>query len=370
MKVLITGSQGFIGKNFMTALKRKTGIEIFEFNEGDGFEYLSSFIFNIDFIYHFAGCNRPTDVNDFYSINKNLTAQLVALIQEKELKIPILFTSSIQVENDNDYGKSKLAAENIIETYSMEDFVSVYIYRLPNVFGKWSKPNYNTVIATWCYNVIHGKEIKIDYANKTLSLVYIDDVVDAFLTHLTDDKIRHFKTFFDVKPVYTVTLKEIADYIKSFNLTRESLVLEQVGNGFVRALYATYLSFLPKDDLSFQITSHCDDRGGFIEILKTIGSGQFSISTSKPGVVRGNHYHDTKNEKFLVIKGSALIQFRHVLEEEAFDYYVSDEKYEIVDIPPGYTHKITNIGSEEMILVVWANEVFDINKPDTYYEEV
>ncbi len=370
MKILITGSSGFIGKNLKQTLKRKSGLEIIEFDKKNKIEELDSLLDGVSFIYHLAGENRPKNDSDFKKNNVDLTQSIVRAIENKGLKIPILITSSTQAELNNEYGRSKLAAEKIIEEYSIKNFVAVYIYRLPGVFGKWSKPNYNTVIATWAYNITHNIDISIDDPRKKISLVYIDDVVNCFVKHLTEEKIRHFKTFYNVDCIYDVTLGEVRDLLYSFKESRNSLTIDNVGIGFARALYSTYLSFLSKDDFSYPLKAHEDERGSFIEIVKTLSSGQFSISTSRPGITRGNHFHDTKNEKFLVIKGRAKIVFRNILDDEIIEYNVSDKKLEVVDIPPGYTHKITNIGDNDMILVVWANEYFDKEKPDTYYEDV
>ena len=285
-----------------------------------------------------------------------------------ELKIPILVTSSIQVERDNDYGKSKLEGENLLREYSKKNNVPVYIYRLPNVFGKWCRPNYNSVIATWCNNIANDLDIIVSDRAVKLSLVYIDDVVNTFSKHLTE-KIEN-KEYYTIPTIYEKSLGEILDILYSFKNNRNNLIINKVGTGFERALYSTYLSYLPKDKFSYELTEHKDNRGAFVEIIKTFDSGQFSISTSKPGITRGNHYHNTKNEKFLVIKGEAIIRFRHIYSDEVIEYPVSDKKLEVVDIPVGYTHNITNTGDSEMILVIWANELFDKKNPDTYFLEV
>lgn len=368
MEVLVTGSSGFIGKNLLEGLSRIENVKVHTFDIEDKLEDLEKNIEKIDFIFHLAGINRPQNIDEFYKGNRDTVKNLISTIEKKNLRIPILVTSSIQVERDNDYGKSKLEGENLLREYSKKNSVPIYIYRLPNVFGKWCKPNYNSVIATWCNNIANDLEITVSDRAVKLSLVYIDDVVNTFSKHLTE-KIEN-KEYYSIPTIYTKTLGEILDLILSFKKSRENLTTERVGLGFERALYSTYLSYLPKDKFSYELTEHKDNRGAFVEILRTIDSGQFSISTSKPGITRGNHYHNTKNEKFLVIKGEAIIRFRHIYSDEVIEYPVSDKKLEVVDIPVGYTHNITNTGSSDMILVIWANEQFDKENPDTYFLEV
>lgn len=368
MNVLVTGAKGFIGKNLLERLSRIEDIKVYSYDIDNTISELENYIEKVDFIFHLAGINRPENPEEFYKGNRDTIKILIELIEKKELKIPILVTSSIQVERDNDYGKSKLEGEKYLQEYSKKNNVSVYIYRLPNVFGKWCRPNYNSVIATWCYNIANDLEIKISDRNIELTFVYIDDVVNTFVRHLSSDIIK--KDYYEIPITYKKTLGEIVDLLYSFKENRKNLLIEKVGEGFERALYSTYLSYLSKDKFSYELLEHKDNRGAFVEILKTTNSGQFSISTSKPGITRGNHYHNTKNEKFLVIKGQATIRFREINSKEIIEYHVSDKKLEVVDIPVGYTHNITNTGSDEMILIIWANELFDKENPDTYYLEV
>ena len=368
MEVLVTGAKGFIGKNLLERLSRVENLVIHSFDTENKIDELEEYIDRIDFIFHLAGINRPENPEEFYKGNRDTIKELINLIEKRELKIPILVTSSIQVDRDNDYGRSKLQGEMFLREYSERNNVPVYIYRLPNVFGKWCRPNYNSVIATWCHNIANDLDIQISDRNISLNFVYIDDVVNTFTDHILEIKER--KAYYEIPISYTKTLGEIADLLYSFKKNRNNLIIEKVGRGFERALYSTYLSYLPKDKFSYELIEHKDTRGAFVEILKTKDSGQFSISTSKPGITRGNHYHNTKNEKFLVIKGEAVIRFRHITSDEVIEYYVSDKKLEVVDIPVGYTHNITNIGDEEMVLVIWANELFDKENPDTYYLEV
>lgn len=372
MNILVTGSNGFIGKNLIENLSRIEDIKIYEFDKENTLSEIESYINDIDFIFHFAGVNRPEKVSEFYEGNNGLTESIIKIIENSNKKIPVLISSSIQAENNNDYGKSKFKSEELLKKYSKNNDVEIFIYRLPNVFGKWSRPNYNSVISTWCYNITHDLEIKVNDDSTLLNLVYIDDVVQQFVKHL-DSKKSHaeldsVKT--EISIVYKKTLGEIKNLLEEFKLSRENLIVPKVGIGFERALYSTFLSYLPTDKFSYEINGYSDERGTFYELLKTVDSGQVSISTSKPGVTRGNHYHNSKNEKFLVIKGKAVIKLRKVDSNKEIVYNVSEEKMEIVDMIPGYTHNITNIGDTDMVLLIWANEQFNREKPDTYYREV
>lgn len=367
MKVLITGSNGFIAKNLIEHLKRDDNIKLYLYSKKDSLVILEAYVKEVDFIFHLAGVNRPKNVREFYEGNSGLTGTIVDILLKNGKSIPIVLSSSIQSSLDNDYGKSKRESENILLEYHKRSGADIYIYQLPNVFGKWSKPNYNSVISTWCHNIANDLEIQVNNKDTELKLVYVDDVIDSFIQILakgSDSK------YIEVKIVYKKTLGEIKDLLYRFKENRKKLVIPKVGSGFERALYATYLSYLPIDRFSYQISGHQDNRGTFYEILKTLDSGQFSISTTAPGVTRGNHYHHTKNEKFLVVRGEALIKFRHIVTNETITYRVSDKKMEIVEMIPGYTHNITNIGDEEMILFLWANETFDPDSPDTYFLEV
>ena len=369
MKVLVTGNQGFIGKNLIERLGRMDDVEVVTFSKEDTLGDLSAKIEDIEFIFHLAGINRPEDVSEFYSGNSTLTQNIIEAVQKMGKKIPILLSSSTQVEYDNDYGKSKREAELSLEAYAKANDIATYIYRLPNVFGKWSRPNYNTVIATWCHNITHDIDIQINDENVELTLVYIDDVVNQFVRHL-DDNGKTGASFPDVSPVYKKNLGEIKELLFTFKESRTELTVPRAGRGFERALYATYLSFFPTDKFSYELQGHEDNRGTFYEFVKTLDSGQFSISTTVPGITRGNHYHNTKNEKFLVIKGEASIKHRQIHGEKVIEYKVSDKKMEVVEMIPGYTHDITNTGDTEMVLLLWANEAFDRDNPDTYFLKV
>lgn len=368
MNILVTGSEGFLGKNLIERLSRTDDIKIFKFSRKDSLDYLNNIVKDVDFIFHLAGINRPKDNNEFYSGNSSLTYKIIELIEKHEKSIPILFSSSSQASIDNDYGKSKLEAENHLKQYSKRNNSPIFIYRLPGVFGKWSKPNYNSVISTWCYNIANDLDIHIDNEEKKLELVYIDDVINSFVSKLYSSTPSESCK---VEKSYHQSLGYIAKLLYDFKESRRSLIIPRVGSGFERALYATYLSYLPTDKFSYTLSGHSDDRGTFYEVLKTLDSGQFSISTTKPGeIIRGNHYHNTKNEKFLVVKGEAIIQLRHINSDDIVEYKVSDKKMQIVEMIPGYTHNIKNISDEDMILLIWANEIYDHQKPDTYFLEV
>jgi len=367
MKILVTGSNGFIAKNLIEHLKRDENNKLYLYSRNDSETILEAYVKESDFIFHLAGVNRPKDITKFYEGNSNLTKKIIDILSENNKQTPVLITSSTQAELDNDYGKSKLEAENILKEYNKNKNANVYIYRLPNVFGKWSKPNYNSVISTWCHNIANDLEIQVNNRETLLNLVYVDDVVKSFLEKLT---LSYTDIYCEVSTVYRKTLGEIEKLLFSFKNNRKSLLIPNVGSGFERALYATYLSYLNTDNFSYFLNGHEDERGTFYEIIKTLDSGQFSLSTTAPGVTRGNHYHHTKNEKFLIVKGEALLEYKHIVTGEKISYKVSDKKMEVIEMIPGYTHNIKNIGNEEMILVLWANENFDPNNPDTFFLEV
>ena len=369
MKIGITGSDGFIGKNLVERLARLEDIELITFNRSSLKADLEKLIKDSDFIFHLAGINRPENPEEFYEGNQGLTQEIVDYALKINKKVPILISSSIQAEAENDYGKSKLGSEVALDSYSKITGAPVFIYRLPNVFGKWSRPNYNTVIATWCHNVARDMPIDISDVNVELQLVYIDNVVEHFIRHLFDSG-KSDVHYPEIIPVYRERLGDIHNLLVDFKESREHLVTPPVGSGFPRALYSTYLSFLPTNQFSYELQGYTDDRGTFYEFLKTQNSGQFSISTSAPGVNRGNHYHNSKNEKFLVIKGEATIKLRQIHDDKVIEYKVSDKKIEVVEMIPGYTHDITNTGNDEMILLLWANEIFDRDNPDTFFLKV
>jgi UDP-2-acetamido-2,6-beta-L-arabino-hexul-4-ose reductase len=368
VKILVTGSGGFIGKNLMLRLSELNGYEPFGFTRDHSLVDLENFISKADAVVHLAGINRPLDVNEFSEGNIDLTVSLCKLIQDTGRKIPLIFASSIQAVLDNPYGQSKRAAELAVESLAKATGNSVAIYRLPNVFGKWCRPNYNSVVATFCHNLAHELAIRINNATAMLKLVYVDDVVEEFISSINNLPAGLIRR--EVSPVYEVALGALANQIKSFQNSRDSLISEAVGTGFVRALYSTYLSYLPPTKFAYEVPKYGDERGIFVEMLKTKDSGQFSFFTAHPGVTRGGHYHHTKTEKFLVIKGNARFGFRQILTNEFYEIVTSGDKPKIVETVPGWTHDITNIGSDEMIVMLWANEIFDRAHPDTVAAKV
>ncbi len=366
MKVLITGSEGFIGKNLKSRLNEMEDIEIITFDKDDNFSKIENNINEINFIFHFAGINRPVNVEEYYTGNSDLTLRLTKLIKENNENIPIIITSSIQATSDNDYGKSKkLSEENVIKNCK-----NAYVYRLHNVFGKWCKPNYNSVIATFCHNIANNLEIKVNDENIELELVYIDDVINEFIDIMRDSSTKNKNEICYINKRYKYTLGEIVNLLNEFKSSMKSIYVPATGNEFIKKLYSTYISYVPLNEMANETIKNVDERGSFIELIRTEDSGQFSISISKPGIVRGNHYHHTKIERFVVIKGSAAIKFRNIIDNTTYEFIVSDDKIQIITIPVGYTHSIENIGNNEMILGIWCNELFDKDYQDTYFNLV
>lgn len=374
MKVLITGSEGFIAKNLKANLRYTDAVEILEIDKGYSEETLDEYTKSCDFVFHLAGVNRPKEVKEFDEGNCGFTEILLNSLKKHNNKAPVVVTSSIQAEFDNPYGISKRNAENLIIKYSEENNVKSYIYRLTNVFGKWCRPNYNSVVATFCHNISRDIEIRIDNRETELKLVYIDDVVSEFINVLkafTDNSFNYAVQydkdgFCTVPKYYKATLGEIADMLYEFR--NESVTLNTPKQTeFSKALYATYLSYLPKDKFSYKLKMNCDNRGSFTELLRTESYGQVSVNISKPGIIKGEHWHNTKNEKFIVVKGTGIIRFRDINSDEIIEYKVSGDTPEVVLIPCGYTHNIENTGTEDMITVMWANECYDPQNPDTYF---
>ncbi|PGK34796.1 capsular biosynthesis protein [Bacillus anthracis] len=369
MKILVTGAKGFLGKNLVAELKNQGYKDIFEFSREDNITLLERYTRECDFIFHLAGVNRPKDENEFMEGNAGFTSQLLNLLKEQGNKVPVLITSSIQAKNNNPYGKSKKAGEEALFNYSKETGAKAYVYRLPNLFGKWSKPNYNTVVATFCHNIARGLDIQVNDPDVELNLCYIDDVLEEFFKAL-----NHTPTIQDdycfVPVTHNIKLGELANVIKSFKEGRENLSISNMGDALTKKLYSTYLSFLPKDKFSYDLKMHSDHRGSFTEFIRTPERGQVSINISKPGITKGNHWHHTKNEKFLVVSGEGLIRFRKIDSDDIIEYRVSGEKLQVVDIPVGYTHSIVNVGENDLVTVMWVNECFDPESPDTYFLEV
>lgn len=363
MKVLVTGANGFIGKNLVVQLAIRKGLEVLPYTRESTKDDLQHAISAADFICHMAGVNRPSDISEFMRVNAGFTSILCDGIRNSGRQVPIIFASSVHVEKNNPYGRSKLAAEQVLLQYSKETAIPVYIFRLPHVIGKWCRPNYNSVVATFCHNIARGLPIQIDDPDYQLNLVYIDDLVSTCAQIMMGDKIS--ETYAEVHPSYPISVGELAERLQAFQTSRSSLISERVGTGLMRALYATYVSYLSPRDFVYEIPKHGDPRGVFVEMLKTQDSGQFSFFTAHPGVTRGGHYHHSKTEKFLVIKGSVRFGFRNILTNETYEIFTSGETHKIVETVPGWTHDITNIGEDEMIVMLWANENFDRSRPDT-----
>lgn len=370
IKVLVTGANGFIGKNLVAHLKTNDSYEIFEFDIDTDFKLLETFTKKCDFVFHLAGVNRPKDIAEFEQGNVDFTVKLLDLLKKSKRKAPFLISSSSQAVLDNDYGRSKTAAENAVKEYGKSQKVNTYIFRLPNVFGKWSRPNYNSAVATFCHNIANGLDIQVNNTATELNLVYIDDVVKAFID-CVDNKVERKEGFATVATTHKVTLGEIVELLNSFKDSRKNhFVANQTQNSFSKKLYATYLSYLPKNDFSYPLKMNVDDRGSFSEFLKTDDFGQVSVNITKPNITKGNHWHHTKNEKFLVVAGKGVIRFRKLDESEIIEYNVSGDKLEVVDIPTGFTHNIENTGSTDLVTIMWASEAFDPNNPDTFFLKV
>jgi len=363
MRVLVTGANGFIGKNLMIHLKEYTDLKISTFLKDEPLEALTEKVAASDFIFHLAGVNRPENEVEFQSVNADLTDFICKAIQTSGREIPILYTSSTQAKNDTLYGKSKHMAEETLRTFSSNHGNPTYIYRLPNVFGKWCRPNYNSVVATFCHNIARNLPIQVNDPKAVIQLVYIDDVVVDFLRIMDD--LPPYDSNQTIQPVYHIRVGQLADRLNIFKENRTSLVTESVGTGLTRALYATFMSYFPPKQFSYFLNRHEDSRGVFVEMLKTHDSGQFSYFTAHPGVTRGGHYHHTKSEKFLVIKGKARFGFRQIETGETYEYFTRGNSPEVVETIPGWAHDITNIGDDEMIVLLWANEIFDRKYPDT-----
>jgi UDP-2-acetamido-2,6-beta-L-arabino-hexul-4-ose reductase len=364
MKVLVTGAHGFIGKNLVLRLQEQANTEVLSFVRGQSAETLNALLAQADAVVHLAGENRPANEQAFAEVNTGLTAQICDSLRALGKKAtPVMLASSTQAVLGNPYGRSKLAAEQALQTLSLEHGNPVAIYRLPGVFGKWCRPNYNSVVATFCHNKVRDLPVQINGPQARLLLVYVDDVVNTWLTQLIAGWSSLIRP--QVEPEYSLTVGELSSQIDAFKNCRTNLMSESVGSGLVRALYATYVSYLPVDQFAYSVPAHQDARGVFVEMLKTPDVGQFSYFTAYPGVTRGGHYHHSKTEKFLVMKGEALFRFRHLLTNERVELRTSGSTPQVVDTIPGWTHDITNVGDDEMIVMLWANENFDRQNPDT-----
>lgn len=367
-QILVTGAQGFIGKNICVHLQEHPGVTVIPFLRGDDPASLAQLVKKVDAVIHLAGENRPVDPSAFDKVNSGLTTDLCDAIihtnEAQDRQVPLVLASSTQAALDNPYGRSKLAAEETARAMCNKTGNPAAVFRLPGVFGKWCKPNYNSVVATFCHNIAHGLPIRVDDPDAQLRLAYIDDVVAAMMAAALDPQAGF--RFAPVSPDYSVKLGALAAQIEGFSVKRMSQKTDRVGTGLTRALYATYLSYLPHDQFTYELRKNGDSRGAFVEVLKTADSGQFSYFTAPPGSTRGEHYHHTKAEKFVVVKGTALFRFRHVVTNEMLEIFTTADAPRIVESIPGWVHSVSNTGQEDLIVMLWANEVFDHSRPDTF----
>lgn len=371
MRILITGAKGFVGKNLCARLEYEESVEILPFDLEMEKEKLEEYTKQCDYVFHLAGVNRPEDPEEFRKGNFGFTSELIQYLKKYNNRCPIMLASSIQAEQDNPYGRSKKAGEELLQAYGKESGARILIYRFPNVFGKWCRPNYNSAVATFCYNIAHNLPLQINGRETKLHLIYIDDVVSELLCALKGAETTGVDGYCYVKPVYEVTLGEVVNLLECFKESRKTLQIPDMTEGsFSKKLYSTYLSYLPEHAFKYSLKMNVDDRGCFTEILRTANSGQLSVNVSKPGIEKGNHWHATKNEKFVVVSGNALIQFRKPDSGEIISYHVTGEKIEVVDIPVGYTHNIINEGNTDLITFMWCNECFNAENPDTYFLKV
>lgn len=369
MKILVTGAKGFIGKNLIAELKNKKYTDIYEYDINSTQEELDRYTKDCEFVFHLAGVNRPKEQKEFLEGNFGFTSTLLDNLKKHKNTCPIVVASSIQALLDNPYGISKKAGEDLMFEYSKETNAKVIVYRFPNVFGKWCRPNYNSAVATFSHNIANDIPIIVNDPNTIMTLVYIDDIINELVNALQGNENKK-DGFGCVQPVYMMNLGQITDLLYSFKASRENLAIPDTADVFVKKLYANYLSYLPKDKFSYDLKMNIDQRGSFTEFIRTADRGQVSINISKPGITKGNHWHNTKNEKFLVVSGKGVIRFRKIYETEIVEYYVSGEKMQVIDIPPGYTHNIENLDNIDMVTIMWANEQFDPRKTDTYFMEV
>lgn len=381
MKILVTGAKGFLGKNLCETLKnirdgkdKTRGVdidEVYEFDIDTPKEKLWEYCKNADFVFHLAGVNRPETEDEFMTGNFGFTSELLKELKKTQNKAPIMISSSIQAALDNPYGKSKKAGEGLIFRYGQDNGIKTLVYRFPNLFGKWCKPNYNSAVATFCHNIAHDLPITVNDRNHMMTLCYVDDVADELIRALKNEENRRGE-YCAVPIEHKITLGKIADLLYSFKESRENKIIPDMTDGsFSKKLYSTYLTYLEPDNFAYKLKMNRDARGSFTEILRSENAGQFSVNISKPGITKGQHWHNTKNEKFVVVSGHGLIQLRKIGSSEVVNYEVSGDEITVVDMIPGYTHNIINLSdTEDLVTFMWCNECFNPDKPDTYYEEV
>jgi UDP-2-acetamido-2,6-beta-L-arabino-hexul-4-ose reductase len=369
LTVLVTGSNGFVGRNLVVSLAARAAITVSSFDLDDDPATLPALIRDADFIFHLAGVNRPQHADEFTTGNAGLTQTVIDCLLAQGKATPLLLSSSTQAAQDNPYGVSKRQAEDAVFAYGETSGAPVYVYRLPNVFGKWCRPNYNSAVATFCHNIAADLPIQVNDPSVMMNLVYIDDVVNDFMAAM-DAMPRGTDPYCHVQPVHSITLGGIVELVRSFKASRVDLSIPDMADPFTKNLYSTYLSYLPHESFSYPLTMHSDERGSFTEFIKTIDRGQVSVNITKPGITKGKHWHHSKNEKFLVVSGQGVIRFRRVGSSEVINYLVSGGKLEVVDIPTGYTHDITNTGTTDLVTVMWCNELLDPVRPDTFFASV
>ncbi|MFI3315307.1 MAG: capsular polysaccharide biosynthesis protein CapF [Rikenellaceae bacterium] len=382
MNILVTGAKGFVGRNLVAQLhniqsgkannyKLSSDIKVFEFDVDSSYEELDVYCKNADFVFNLAGVNRPKESSEFMTGNFGFASDMIDMLKKHNNICPVMISSSVQALLDNPYGESKRAGEELLFDYSKESGAEVLVYRFPNLFGKWCRPNYNSAVATFCNNIASGLDITVNDASVEMTLAYIDDVVDELIAALSGNQTRDGE-FCKVSVTHTVTLGRIVDLLRSFKESRTTIAVPNVGDAFEKKLYSTYLSYLPTDKFSYPLKMNVDQRGSFTEIIRTENRGQFSVNISKPHITKGEHWHNTKNEKFVVVSGRGVIRFRDMRDasSEIIEYFVSGDKIEVVDIPTGYTHNIENLGDTDMVTFMWCNELFDAQNPDVYFEKV
>lgn len=369
IKILVTGAKGFIGRNLVVELKNRGYTEIFEFDVDTANDKLEEYTKYCDFVFHLAGVNRPENDEDFMKGNFGFTSVLLKNLKTNQNKSPIIITSSTQAALDNPYGKSKKAGEDLMLSYAKEVGTKVYIYRLTNVFGKWCRPNYNSAVATFCNNIANGLPVTVNNRETVLTLCYIDDLVNELINAL-EGCANKVGAFCEISVTHKATLGRIVDLLYSFANESSSLSVPDVDDDFVKKLHSTFLTYLPEEKIKYSLNSHTDVRGSFTEMFRTQNCGQFSVNVSRQGITKGNHWHHTKNEKFIVVSGSGVIKLRKINTSKVITFEVSGEKIEVVNIPAGYTHNITNTGDTDMVTFMWCNECYNPEKPDTFYQEV
>lgn len=381
MNILVTGAKGFVGRNLVSQLRNiregkaknyaiSPDLNVFEYDIDSNPAELDTYCKEADFVFNLAGVNRPKDQSEFMKGNFGFATTLLDTLKKYGNTCPVMISSSTQAALDNPYGESKRAGEQLMFDYAKETGAKVLVYRFPNVFGKWCRPNYNSAVATFCHNIAHDLPIQVNDPSVVMNLVYIDDVVDELIAALNGQEYRK-GDYCEVPVVHTITLGNIVALIKSFKDMPDNLSVPDLGDAFTKKLYSTYLSYLPKEKFAYPLKMNVDNRGSFTEIIRTSDRGQFSVNISKPGITKGQHWHHTKNEKFVVVKGHGLIQLRKIGSEDVVEFEVSGDRIEAVEMIPGYTHNIINLSeTEDLVTFMWCNECFDPDKPDTYFEKV